>query len=313
MRHIIAVLLLLFSQSILAWTPCAPFCDAGCSGAQINILGQNTSNSIQLFQQKIENVNLNLSKVNTSFVDFAINYTDTTLSNTDDLADVIMRSSLGIVSEFDNTLYSLANTGTLKASIISDTLKAINLKQSSLKVSREVSTPIYIFNFEDIETVRKNLSEDVLSNIVAFNPQLNQKKENIRALPRVLLSNNDISELTINAFKKNIELSELKSLGSWWASQLSKNALVDAEITFKLLYKFKAINSEDDVSLDTFIHDIISNGALSPEMAKNIQTGSKESLIKTLTIYKQLQLHQLKRLYLLKKEGNRLLAKSLIN
>jgi len=289
------------------------FCDAGCSGAQINLLGQNTSSSIQMLQQEVEKNYLNLTKVNTSFVDFATNYADTTLSNTDDLAEVIMRSNLGILSEFDNTLYSLSNTGTLKASIIKDTLKAINLKQSSLRVSQEVTTPVYIFKFEDLEKVHKSLSDDVLSSLVSFNPLYNQKKQNIKALPRVLLSNADVSELTLNPFKKKIELLELKSLADWWTSQLSTNDLVDAEITFKLLYKNKAVKNEDDVSLDTFIQNIISNGTLSPQLAKEIQSASNESLLKTLTIYKQLQLHQLKRLYLLKRESNRLLANSIMN
>ena len=71
----------IFSKQALAWEPCLPFCDAGCSGAAMKKMASDTVSSINQYKKECAELTKSLASSSTEFADLAVDMTEGLFSN----------------------------------------------------------------------------------------------------------------------------------------------------------------------------------------------------------------------------------------
>ena len=74
-------LIFIFSKQALAWEPCLPFCDSGCSGAAMTEMASDTVTSINKYKKECAQLTRNLASSSTEFADLTADMTEGLFSN----------------------------------------------------------------------------------------------------------------------------------------------------------------------------------------------------------------------------------------
>ncbi|MBD3587598.1 hypothetical protein HHX48_17810 [Salinimonas sp. HHU 13199] len=77
----VATFIFIFSKQAMAWEPCLPFCDAGCSGAAMSRLASDTVSSINQYKIECTELTKSLASSSTEFADLTADMTEALFSN----------------------------------------------------------------------------------------------------------------------------------------------------------------------------------------------------------------------------------------
>jgi hypothetical protein len=104
-KRLIFLVLILSAKSSFAWVPCMPFCDSGCGGAALQMMGTTISSASQSQASSNQNLLQSINDVTQSSINFGI-----------DMSDVWTSSTMDILSALDarTSKIELAQTAQMK-------------------------------------------------------------------------------------------------------------------------------------------------------------------------------------------------------